>query len=68
MLGPAVLLNMEGEEHAALRRKLAPLFSPRYVEALAAASLGELAASITERLRAGEQWMSCARPAPRPAS
>jgi cytochrome P450 len=55
VLGPAVLLNMEGEEHAVLRRKLAPLFSPRYVEALAATSLGGLAASITERLRAGER-------------
>src|SRR5690606_31922401 len=55
VLGPAVLLNMEGEEHAVLRRKLAPLFSPRYVEQLARASLGELAASITRRLRAGER-------------
>ena len=55
VLGPAVLLNMEGEEHAQLRRKLAPLFSPKYVEALAASSLGELATSITERLRAGER-------------
>ncbi len=55
VLGPAVLLNMEGEEHAVLRRKLAPLFSPRYVEGLAQASLGGLAASITERLRAGER-------------
>jgi cytochrome P450 len=55
VLGPTVLLNMEGEEHAALRRKLAPLFSPRYVERLAQASLGGLAASITARLRAGER-------------
>src|SRR5690606_31010985 len=34
VLGPKVLLNMEGEEHLALRRKLGPLFSPVVVGAL----------------------------------
>ncbi|GAB2485998.1 cytochrome P450 [Promicromonospora xylanilytica] len=34
VLGPSVLLNMEGAEHAALRRALGPLFSPRAVREL----------------------------------
>jgi len=52
VLGPAVLLNMEGADHMALRRKLGSLFAPAYVEPLAAASLPT--ALLTERLRAGE--------------
>ena len=52
MLGPAVLLNMEGADHLALRRNLGPLFAPAYVEPLAAASLP--VARLTERLRHGE--------------
>ena len=52
VLGPAVLLNMEGADHLALRRKLGPLFSPAYVDPLVAASLPS--ARLTERLRAGE--------------
>ena len=47
VLGPAVLLNMEGAEHAALRRALSGLFTPRAVRALTApdaeAALGRLA-------------------------
>lgn len=54
VLGPAVLLNMEGEAHAALRRQLAPLFSPRYVDGLVAGGVGPAAAEITRRLRVGE--------------
>ncbi|MFD7311797.1 cytochrome P450 [Promicromonospora sp. NPDC059942] len=34
VLGPSVLLNMEGAEHAALRRALGPLFAPRAVREL----------------------------------
>ncbi|WP_318842832.1 cytochrome P450 [Myceligenerans pegani] len=34
ILGPSVLLNMEGAEHAALRRALGPIFSPRAVREL----------------------------------
>ena len=52
VLGPSVLLNMEGADHVALRRKLGPLFSPSYVEPLAAASLAT--AALTARLRAGQ--------------
>ena len=52
VLGPAVLLNMEGADHLALRRKLGSLFAPAYVEPLAAASLPT--AQLTARLRAGE--------------
>ena len=54
VLGPAVLLNMEGSDHLALRRKLGPLFSPTYVDPLVAASLGPAAAAMSARLRAGE--------------
>ena len=52
VLGPAVLLNMEGADHLALRRKLGSLFAPAYVDPLAAASLDT--AQLTARLRAGE--------------
>ncbi len=52
VLGPAVLLNMEGADHLALRRKLGPLFAPAYVDALVAASLP--AQRLTERLVRGE--------------
>ena len=53
VLGPAVLLNMEGADHLALRRKLGPLFAPAYVDGLVAASLP--VTQLTERLRAGER-------------
>lgn len=55
VLGPSVLLNMEGAEHAALRRALGPLFSPRAVRALVAADddAGVLP-ELTRRLVAGE--------------
>lgn len=53
VLGPAVLLNMEGADHLALRRKLGPLFAPAYVDQLVAASLP--AARLTARLVAAER-------------
>jgi cytochrome P450 len=52
VLGPAVLLNMEGADHLALRRTLGPLFAPSYVDPLVEASLPT--ASLTARLAAGE--------------
>ena len=52
VLGPSVLLNMEGADHRALRSRLGPLFAPSYVEPLAAASLPT--AELTARLAAGE--------------
>lgn len=52
VLGPAVLLNMEGADHLALRRKLGSLFAPAYVDPLVARSLP--AERLTTRLREGE--------------
>lgn len=46
VLGPSVLLNMEGEAHAALRAKLAPLFTP----ASAAALVDDVLAAPLDRL------------------
>ncbi|NQX34176.1 NAD-dependent epimerase/dehydratase family protein [Herbiconiux sp. VKM Ac-2851] len=54
VLGPSVLLNMEGADHAALRRRLAPLFAPAFVGALTKETIGEGADRLTERLVAGE--------------
>ncbi|MFC4632249.1 cytochrome P450 [Promicromonospora alba] len=57
VLGPSVLLNMEGAEHAALRRALGPMFSPRAVRELVAADGGRGAGvlpELTRRLAAGE--------------
>ncbi|WP_020013638.1 cytochrome P450 [Promicromonospora sukumoe] len=69
VLGPSVLLNMEGAEHAALRRALGPLFSPRAVRELvsgadvaggagtpgAGADGGGVLPDLTRRLAAGEK-------------
>ncbi len=54
VLGPSVLLNMEGVDHLALRRRLGPLFAPAYVGELTRATIGAAAASLTTRLVAGE--------------
>lgn len=55
VLGPAVLLNMEGEAHGLLRRRLAPLFAPRYVDQLVAEGIGPSSAALTAALFAGER-------------
>lgn len=55
VLGPSVLLNMEGADHLALRRKLGPLFSPAFVDALVRASLGDVTEQLGARLAAGER-------------
>ena len=55
ILGPSVLLNMDGAEHAALRRTLTPLFSPSAVEPIVAASLAAPLADLTAALDAGER-------------
>jgi cytochrome P450 len=55
VLGPSVLLNMEGAEHLALRRKLGPLFAPAFVESLVDESLGASARELAARLGAGER-------------
>ncbi|MFF0573095.1 cytochrome P450 [Streptosporangium saharense] len=54
VLGPSVLLNMEGPGHAALRRKLMPLFTPGYVSALVADVLREPLDELSLRLGRGE--------------
>lgn len=55
VLGARVLVNMHGEDHRALRRRLAPIFSPSFVEPLVQQSLGAGAAEIERRLLAGER-------------
>jgi cytochrome P450 len=55
ILGPSVLINMEGADHLALRRQLAPLFTPAFVDELSAASLAEPVAALAARLAAGER-------------
>jgi cytochrome P450 len=54
ILGPSVLVNMEGEAHRAMRRKLAELFTPAYTERLSARVLQEPLARLDARLAAGE--------------
>ncbi|MGD8167900.1 cytochrome P450 [Herbiconiux sp. P16] len=54
VLGPSVLLNMEGLDHLALRRRLGPLFAAAYVGELTRATIGDAAAALTARLVAGE--------------
>ena len=54
VLGPSVLLNMEGADHAALRRRLAPLFTPATVDGLVRDGLAVPLAALTARLRAGD--------------
>jgi cytochrome P450 len=53
VLGPSVLLNMDGAEHAVLRRKLAGLFTATAVDALCARVLAGPLAGAEERLAAG---------------
>ncbi len=54
VLGPSVLLNMEGEAHRALRRRLTDLFVPSYTEALCDRVLEEPLGRLGDRLRRGE--------------
>nr|WP_244984089.1 cytochrome P450 [Actinomadura citrea] len=53
VLGPSVLLNMEGDAHRALRRRLTDLFVPSYTEALCARVLAEPLAALSDRLGRG---------------
>jgi cytochrome P450 len=55
VLGPSVLLNMEGAEHAALRRKLGPLFAPAFVDVLVAESLGVATRNLADALARGDR-------------
>jgi cytochrome P450 len=49
VVGPRVLLNMHGEEHLELRRRLNALFTPRAVESIVAPA----AVRLRERLESG---------------
>jgi cytochrome P450 len=53
ILGPSVLLNMEGDAHRALRRKLTELFTPAYTERLCAEVLAGPLERLAERLASG---------------
>jgi cytochrome P450 len=53
VLGPSVLLNMVGDDHARLRRRLAPLFTPAAVAALCDRVLSPRLTAMTDRLAAG---------------
>ncbi|WP_395640658.1 cytochrome P450 [Pseudolysinimonas sp.] len=55
VLGPSVLLNMEGVEHGTLRRKLGPLFAPGFVDALVSASLGRSTRELAAALARGDR-------------
>lgn len=55
VLGDRVLLNMEGDEHRALRRSLADLFSPRVVQEVCDAAAGPIVSTAAARLRQGEE-------------
>jgi cytochrome P450 len=54
VLGPSVLLNMEGMDHLALRRRLGPLFAASFVGELTRATIGAAAGELSRRLVAGE--------------
>ena len=55
VLGPSVLLNMEGPDHASLRRRLAPLFAPSYVDGLVSESLAPALGALARSLQNHEQ-------------
>ncbi|MFG1680591.1 cytochrome P450 [Nonomuraea sp. NPDC049269] len=54
VLGPSVLLNMEGDPHTALRAKLAPLFTPSSVATLVADVLAGPLDDLRVRLANGD--------------
>lgn len=53
VLGPSVLLNMEGEAHQELRRRLAGLFTPGYAEQICESVLAPQLHDLRERLASG---------------
>jgi cytochrome P450 len=54
VVGPSVLLNMEGPEHAALRRALSDLFTPAAVRELCERVAAPVCTALGERLARGE--------------
>ena len=55
VIGPNALLNMEGAEHAHLRRTLAPMFTPRFLADIVADTLTPVLDDVKARLIAGER-------------
>jgi cytochrome P450 len=55
VLGPSVLLNMEGGAHRTMRRKLAELFTPTYTTRLCETVLAEPLARLDAQLASGEK-------------
>lgn len=53
VLGPSVLLNMEGADHQRLRRTISGIFSPRAVRALTEETATPILAEAVAALRAG---------------
>ncbi len=53
VFGPSMLVNMDGPEHRAMRRKLAEFFTPAYVRQLVDAACTEPLARTAAALRAG---------------
>jgi len=54
VVGPSVLLNMEGPGHTALRRALSDLFTPAAVRELCERVAAPVCTALGERLAAGE--------------
>lgn len=55
IIGTNGLLNMDGEEHAHLRKKLTPLFTARFVNSIVEETLAPHMESLKTRLLAGEK-------------
>ncbi|WP_030164783.1 cytochrome P450 [Spirillospora albida] len=55
VLGPSVLLNMEGDAHRALRRRLTELFTPSYTEELCGRVLAAPLSRLGDRLARGAE-------------
>ncbi|MET9002029.1 cytochrome P450 [Amycolatopsis sp. NPDC004169] len=53
VFGPSMLVNMDGPEHRAMRRKLAEFFTPAYVRLLIDTACTEPLARVAEALCAG---------------
>lgn len=54
VMGKTALLNMEGPDHVALRRRLQGLFTPKFVNELADRALAPIAAEVVEQLQSGK--------------
>ncbi len=54
VMGKTALLNMEGPDHVALRRRLQGLFTPKFVNELADRALAPIAAEVVADLEAGK--------------